>query len=169
MLEALGDYTLDEPGFRLRVGADALEILAGDGLEGLNVAQGRLDPNRIGDRGDRALAGKTALGEPAAEGLLVELALVVAAQEEPLVAIGKPIAARVGAMELVGEDEPAVGEAEFVFVSTRMRPERAASSWPRRKRARAAISTSCQNFLSDEAGGDDLGAGDGPIVAVLLP
>lgn len=114
-LQALGDYTLDKSGFRLRIGADALEYSAGDRLESLHIAPTRLDPDRIGDRGDRPLAGKAALGEPAAEGLLVELPLLVAAPEEPLVAIGQPIAARVGAMELVGEDEAALVEAELVL------------------------------------------------------
>ena len=167
-LEALGDYTRDHLAFRLRIAAEALEDFPGDRLVGLDVAQAGLDPKLVGDRGDGTLADEALLGQPAAEGLLVELALGVAAEEEPLVALAPPIAARVGAVQLVGEDEPALEQAELVLRVDEDEPRAGGQLLPPAEEGQGRALHLAPDIGRHEARGDDLGPGDRPIVPPLL-
>ncbi len=93
------------------------EDLGGEELEDLHVAAGGFEEDLLGDIGDhRPLPPEALLGEPAAHVLLVERPRFFAARHEFLAVRGVPVARGVRRVDLVDEDDRAVGiDPEFVL------------------------------------------------------
>src|SRR5216683_1463143 len=91
--------------------------LAGQRLDQLGVLAGELRAHLVGDVGQRALALVPALAdEPLPEELLVEHLLILALLEALLAALGDPVAARVGRVDLVDDPQfPRAIDSEFVL------------------------------------------------------
>src|ERR1700682_2327947 len=91
--------------------------LAGQRLDQLGVLARELRAHLVGDVGQRAFALVPALAdEPLPEELLVEHLLIFALLEALLAALGDPVAARVGRVDLVDEPEfPLAVDSKFVF------------------------------------------------------
>src|SRR5262249_17894586 len=84
------------------------ERLAGDRLDGLDVALHRLDLHVVRDRGDGAVSAEPALDEPPSDVLLVEALRVLAARDAVRVRVLEPEPERVGRVDLVDDDDAAV-------------------------------------------------------------
>src|SRR5579885_2643356 len=106
---------------RLEVPADAVErrlvaggrreFLAGDGLEGLDIDPRRLGDRRGRDRRDRLLVGIAARRHPAPQHVLVEAFRRPPGGEAFAIGGGEPVAAAVGRMALVREQDVALAVA----------------------------------------------------------
>src|SRR2546421_8886334 len=86
-------------------------------LHQLHVPRGELRAHLVGDVRQRAVPFVAALvDQPLPEELLVEHALVLAAAEPLLAALGDPVAARIRSVDLVDQpDLPRGGDAELVL------------------------------------------------------
>ena len=147
----------------------AHEFLAGDRLVGLQVSPGRLHPHGIRDRGDgpllRHIPARPASGEKAP----------CRARADPR-RPGKAARSYRPANSGWNRGYEARRRARAsprrtpnsYLVSTRMRPERAANSWPRRKRAKASRSDLEPELRRRGPRQTISRAGDGPVMAVLL-
>ena len=88
---------------------------AGQQPERLPVALPELIPHRVGNRRRLAVAQVAALHQPHAQELLVQLALRLAPGEPVGVAVGKPVAAAVRRVHLVGQQQFVADGAEFIL------------------------------------------------------